>query len=455
MRHVERVVPGTSFVEARHGLEVLALAGIEGREEAPVLLQRPQAAVLGVPVVLVSQGALTELGGVFRMAQGIGKAGQGRIGHVIFEGVGNGVVAGEILREPAQRDVAALDVRVGIRTHPVLRPRRIGGLEERLVGGLDVKVRQSFEIGVRQHRDHRVAFHREGLPAIEFPLGHPAPFAVHAHDRTRHVDLLLGVEEGQELVQVPAGVPEGEHRVAVLAFRYTAHAPGAHPELRLAVASGRDLVAVHGGGVAELHQRIFAVHVLQDVRMDERMVEGGVEDGLLLFGAAGNADAPQLLLPGLFRRIADGREVKAGLLRIQILPRIVDAHEGNAHLDQDLFSLGEVLVAEPVADIVPGKLPGIGLVQFVPAGIAVPGRLGRHRPLLLPVAAPFRGLAHAKDEVHREHGVPVVAERAHEFGSLDLRVGNPPEGRAGFVGQAFAQVHQDVAGTAGEGIAFQ
>ncbi len=256
-------------------------------------------------------------------------------------------------------------------------------------------------------------------------------------------------------MQVPAGIPEGEHRVAVLALRHAAHAAGAHLHLPLSVAAGRDPVTVHSLRIAELHQRILSVHVFQDVGMDERMVEGGVEDGFLLLGAAGDPDAPQLLLPGLFGGGLQAGEIKAGLLRLQVLAGVVDAHEGHAHLNHHLLALGEILVAEPVADVIAGKLPGIGLVEFVASRIGIPGRLRGHRPLLLPVTAPLRRLAHAKDEVHREYGVPVVAERAHELAALDFRVGHPADRGPRFVGQAFAQVHEDVAGAAGEGVAFQ
>ena len=189
--------------------------------------------------------------------------------------------------------------------------------------------------------------------------------------------------------------------------------------------------------------------------MDQGMVQGGVEDGFLILGPARHADAAQLLLPGLGRCVLHGREVEAFLLRLQVLPRIVDAHKRNAHLHHHLLALGQILIAEPVADVVAGEFAGIGLIQFVPARIGIPGGFGRHRPLLFPVAATVRRLAHAQDEVHREHRVPVVAERAHQLGAFDFGIGNPAHRGTRFVGQAFAQVHEDVAGPCGEGVPFQ
>ena len=189
--------------------------------------------------------------------------------------------------------------------------------------------------------------------------------------------------------------------------------------------------------------------------MDQSVIEGGVKDGFLILRAAGHADAAQLFLPGLGRRRADPVEVESLLLGLQVLPRIVDAHEGNAHLQHHLLALGEVFVAEPKADVLAGEIAGIGLVQLVAARIGIPGGLGGHRPLLLPIAAAVRRLAHAQDEVHREHRIPVVTERAHQLDSLDFRRGNPADHGARLVGQAFAQVHEDIAGSGREGVPLQ
>ena len=111
-----------------------------------------------------------------------------------------------------------------------------------------------------------------------------------------------------------------------------------------------------------------------------------------------------------------------------------------------------MLVPEPIANVVTGQFPGIGLIELVTSCISIPGGFGRHRTLLLPIAAPVWCLAHAQDEIHRKHGFPVVAEGPHQLRAFDLPVGNPADRGARFVGQAFSQVYEDVAGPGGEGV---
>ena len=128
-------------------------------------------------------------------------------------------------------------------------------------------------------------------------------------------------------MEIPAGVPQGEHGVAVLSFGDTAYAAGAELQLRLPVASGGNLITVHGGRIAEFHQRVLAVHVFQDVGVDERMVQGGIENRLLFLGSAGHADPAEMVLPALLCGCSDGVEIETGLLFFQILPCVIDAYE--------------------------------------------------------------------------------------------------------------------------------
>ena len=430
VRDGEGVVPGAAFVEARGVGEIGPVFRIERGEETAVLHTGTEALVGRAPVVLVAQGTLVEAVGIGLSAQVCRQAGERIIGHIILQGVGDGVVSGEVGTEIIKGNIAQLHVRVVVRTHQVPGARGIGTLEESLVGRLDVEVPQAAEPRVGDHADGGVSFHGPGFAAVKLPLGHPAPFAVLVNHRTDHIGLLLGPEEGHKLMQVAVGVPEGIHGVTRMAWLYPANA-------------------------AALHQGIAAVHVVEYVGMQEGVVQGGVEDGALVVGAAFDGYTAQVVVPVFIGLLADLVKGEALLLGFQVLPGAFDAYEGYAHLHLDLLSGLQVLVVEPVANVVSAELAAVVGVDLILAGIGVPGGFGRHRALLFPVTGAGGGLAHAHHEVHREHGVPVVAEGAHQLEAFDLRGRNLPYRSAALVGEAFAQVQEDVTLTAGEGVALQ
>ena len=185
------------------------------------------------------------------------------------------------------------------------------------------------------------------------------------------------------------------------------------------------------------------------------MIKGGVENGQPVGGAAFYPDSAEVFLPGGFRRGAYAVEAEPLLLGIQVLAGIGRTHKRHAHLYQDFFPGREAVVVEPEADIVSAQFPGIGLVQLVVAFIGVPCGFCAHRPLLFPVAAAGRKLAHPEHEIDGKHRLVVVAEPAHELGALDFRLGDFPEGGSALVGQAFAQVQEDVPFAAGERVSLQ
>ena len=202
-----------------------------------------------------------------------------------------------------------------------------------------------------------------------------------------------------------------------------------------------------------LHQRIFPVHVVQDIGMDEGMIQRRVEDGLLVGRAAFHLHAAQVLLPGSIGLPPHALEGEALLLRIQVPAGIVDAHERDAHLHQHFLSGLEAVVVEPIADIVSAEFPGVVLINLVLAGIGIPGGFGGHGTLFFPITDGIRGLAYPQHEVQREHGVAVVAEGAHELESLDFRIAHLFNCGAALVGEALSQVQEDIALSTGEGIA--
>ena len=208
VRNGEGVVPGAAFVEAGGVGEIGPVLRVERRKEGAIQIDGPKALVLRIVVVLVAQGAVIVTQGFFLVPQGGGQAGQGIIGHIILQGMGNGVVAGEIAGKPAQGDVAALHIRIVVRTHAVLRARGISTLLEGIPGRGDVEGAQAAQPGIGNDADGGVPFHRPGFPAEEFPFGHPAPFLVHVNHGMDHIGLLLRPQKGHELVKVAVGVPK-------------------------------------------------------------------------------------------------------------------------------------------------------------------------------------------------------------------------------------------------------
>ena len=109
---------------------------------------------------------------------------------------------------------------------------------------------------------------------------------------------------------------------------------------------------------------------------------------------------------------------------------------------------------EPVANVVAGEFAGIGRIELVLAGIGVPGGLGRHRALLFPVACAGGDAVDAGHEIDREYGLGRIAEGAHELRAFDLGGVDPADRRTALVGEAFAEVHEDIALPGREGVSF-
>ena len=94
MRNIECIVPCATLVEARHCLEVLALARIERLEETAVGIQRPECAESRAVVVLVLERLRAEAGGIFCMSKVLGKKRKRIVGYIIFKCMRYRVVAG-------------------------------------------------------------------------------------------------------------------------------------------------------------------------------------------------------------------------------------------------------------------------------------------------------------------------------------------------------------------------
>ena len=162
-------------------------------------------------------------------------------------------------------------------------------------------------------------------------------------------------------MEVAVCVPQREHRIPVLPLRDLAHS-------------------------VALHQGIFPVDIIEDIRVYQCMVEPGVEYSLLGIRSALHPDFRQVPFPLCRSTGADRIEVKAFLLRIQVLPGVLRAHERHAHLHLDLLAFFRI-ETEPVAYVVPGQLAAVTCVKLVFPVVRGPFSLhAGHRPLLFPEA---------------------------------------------------------------------
>ena len=186
------------------------------------------------------------------------------------------------------------------------------------------------------------------------------------------------------------------------------------------------------------------------------MVQRRVEDLPLVVRAALDADTAQIGVPSGAGCGVDRVERIAGrLLGLEVAPRVLRRDIRDAHPHLDLLAFGQIVVREPVADVVTGQLAAVFVVEFVLAVVGGPfGLDARHRALLLPVARGPRRLRDPQHEVDREDLLRVVAERAEELHAFDLRVAYAAHHGTRFVRKPLAQVQQQIALACGERIAF-
>ena len=205
-----------------------------------------------------------------------------------------------------------------------------------------------------------------------------------------------------------------------------------------------------------LHHGIFAVDVLEDVGVDEEVVEARVEHALLLLGAALHFNAREDVVPLLAGFAVNLVEGLALLFGFQIQACIFDADKGNANAHKHLFALCGV-EGEPCAHVVARYFLGVLLIYFAGALCGVPvGFVAHHRTLIFPIALLHSALLYAHDEIEREDALlVVVAEGAEQADAFHLVVAHAAQHAARLVAEGFAEVHQHVAATFGEGEAME
>ncbi len=400
---------------------VARLDGVVGRHPGAVGRARPELLDRGVPQVPVPLAAGREHPGVRAVPQPLGHQGQRRVRRRVLEGRRGGVpavVVAALVRTVLARlqpagYVAALLVIGDARTPVVggvVRRRTRGVLLQERVRLLLVAREQALGPGVDQERSHRVAGHDVGLAVGERPARQPAAVPPDRDDRQRDVAGDLRLQDLEQLVLRPVGVPQRQ----VLVRRE----PG------------------RGVGPA-VEARVPAVDVPGEVRVQVRVVQGRVEGALPLGRTAADPDGGQLPLPTRLQRRARGVEVVGVLrLRLEVLPRAFDSGVGESHLDDDV-AVGLRVEGHP------------GAVAALAGGVPLTGGGG--------VAAPGAVLGEGPVEGRGEvDGVPVLAraEVARLDPALDRPVADDVHLRVVHPLVGLARVEQDVGPVGGgEGVA--
>ena len=170
------------------------------------------------------------------------------------------------------------------------------------------------------------------------------------------------------------------------------------------------------------HLRILAIHVLQDIRMDQQVIEAGVENGPLVGSATLDLYSRQVVVPLRAGSGLDLFEVEAGYLVVHVLASVFYADIRDTQLDLNALALFGVVV-EPDADVIAAHLTGIFLIDLVFARVDIPFSLDAfHFPLLFPVTHLFGRLAYFHDKIDGEDRLRIVAESTEQLASLDLRI---------------------------------
>ena len=86
---------------------------------------------------------------------------------------------------------------------------------------------------------------------------------------------------------------------------------------------------------------IPAVDVVEDIRLDHRVIQGGVKRSRLCVGPARYLDLRQLFVPGRFRIGANLVKIPTGKLGSEILSSTFDRDVGDRDLQKNLIAASE------------------------------------------------------------------------------------------------------------------
>ena len=174
------------------------------------------------------------------------------------------------------------------------------------------------------------------------------------------------------------------------------------------------------------------------------VVERRVENALLLFRSALHGDGLECFLPSVACLFPGIFKSECRLFFLQIFTGIGNGDERDSHLHLNLFAVLAVEVEE-IAYLVACHLFVVARVELVFPVVAVPCRFDTgHGRLLFPISAGVGFLRHAHDEIDREYGLRIVAERAEQSHSLNFGLADLLNHSSDFVGQSVADVEQDM-----------
>ena len=122
-----------------------------------------------------------------------------------------------------------------------------------------------------------------------------------------------------------------------------------------------------------VHSRIFAIHIIQQIRMHEAMIERGIETLFLGVAAAVHLNAIQSGVPLRIRLLANTGEIPGRIFLSEIGSGVFETHVGNG--GPDLDGIRHRVERQDCAAIFAG---GIGRIA---EGIAVPGLDTVKRPV--------------------------------------------------------------------------
>src|SRR6185437_12860212 len=181
------------------------------------------------------------------------------------------------------------------------------------IGFCQIIMPDALGIGVGEHHHRGIADHTTGigiheLPAFEVLFAAPVRQIDEGAD---HVIDDAGVDDRLQWHLAAVDVPAAKHGAFCIVGTFVG-------------------VTVGAG--------IGTVDIGEDARVEQRVIERGIEHGSFLRGAAIDAHLVERLRPPGPRLPVYEIEVPAGNLGVQVIPRPFDAHERDAGLHRDLFA---------------------------------------------------------------------------------------------------------------------